>query len=130
MEKSKKENILQVIKFTFFSLSAGIIQVLADTLMVELLHFVSWLSYLIALLLSILWNFTLNRNFTFHSASNVYKTMLKVLLFYVIFTPLSTLWTYGLVDCLNWNNYLVLALTMVINFILEFLYQKFYVFKK
>ncbi len=127
---SKKESILQGLKFFLFSVSAGLIQLGSDTLMVELLHFPSWLSYLIALLLSILFNFTLNRKFTFKSATNIPIAMLKVLLFYAIFTPLSTLWTWGLVDKLGWNSYLVLAITMVINFITEFFYQKFFVFRK
>lgn len=126
----KKEGILQGLKFFVFSISAGVIQLASDTLMVEVFHFPSWLSYLIALLLSILFNFTLNRKFTFKSASNIPIAMLKVLLFYVVFTPLSTLWTWGLVDKLGWNSYLVLALTMVINFITEFFYQKYVVFRK
>lgn len=129
-KKSKKENVKQVLKFLFFSLSAGIIQLGSDTLMVEVIKFPSWLSYLIALLLSIIWNFTFNRKFTFHSANNVPIAMLKVLLYYAIFTPLSTLWTYGLVDKLHWNSYLVLAITMVINCSTEFLYQKFFVFRE
>ena len=128
--KSQKKSVIEVIKFTLFSLSAGLIQLGSDALMVSVFHLAPWLSYFIALVLSVLWNFTLNRKFTFHSASNVPIAMLKVGIYYLIFTPLSTLWTHELVDVLGWNNYLVLVMSMLINFVTEFLYQKFYVFKK
>ena len=127
MTESKKE-ILRTMKFVLFSISAGVIQVLSFTLMEELLHMVHWLAYLISLVLSVLWNFTLNRKFTFCSANNVPVAMLKVAVFYLIFTPLSTWWTAALTGPCNWNAYLVLGITMVTNFILEYLYQRFYVF--
>ena len=90
----KKTEFLRTVKFTLFSVSADIIQVVADALCNEVLHFVPWLSYLIALVLSVLWNFTLNRKFTFQSAANVPIAMLKVAAYYVVFTPLSTWWTH------------------------------------
>ena len=124
----KKTEFLRTVKFTLFSVSAGIIQVVADALCNEVLHFVPWLSYLIALVLSVLWNFTLNRKFTFQSAANVPIAMLKVAAFYVVFTPLSTWWTAALTEGALWNEYLVLALTMVVNFVTEYLYQRFFVF--
>ena len=89
-----------------------------------------WPSYLISLILSVLWNFTFNRRFTFKSASNVPVAMLKVFAFYAVFTPLSTLLGDYLVKTAGWNEYLVTALNMVINLILEFLYQRFFVFNK
>ena len=126
----KNREFLRTVKFTLFSLSAGIIQIAADALCNEVLHFVPWLSYLIALVLSVLWNFTLNRKFTFQSAANVPIAMLKVAAFYVVFTPLSTWWTAALTEGALWNEYLVLALTMVVNFVTEYLYQRFFVFGK
>ena len=75
-----------------------------------------------------LWNFTLNRKFTFRSANNVPIAMAKVALFYLVFTPLSTLWTYALTDYLHWNEYVVEIGTMIINFVTEFLYDRFIVF--
>ena len=126
----KKTEFLRTVKFTLFSVSAGIIQVVADALCNEVLHFVPWLSYLIALVLSVLWNFTLNRKFTFQSAANVPIAMLKVAAFYAVFTPLSTWWTATLTEGALWNEYLVLALTMVVNFVTEYLYQRFFVFGK
>ena len=114
-----------------FSISAGVIQVLSFTLMEELLHWDHWVAYLISLTLSVLWNFTLNRKFTFQSAGNVPIAMLQVALLYVVFTPLSTWWTAVLTgEGFLWNEYLVLALTMVVNFSTEYLFQRFVVFRK
>ena len=130
MTETKKE-LWRTIKFVLFSASAGIIQVASFALFEEVLHWVHWLSYLISLVLSVLWNFTLNRKFTFCSANNVPIAMAKVALFYLIFTPLSTWWTAALTgDAIGWNEYLVLALTMLSNFVLEYLYDRFFVFGK
>ena len=68
-----------------------LIEIVSFALLNELLHLPYWLSYLIALVLSVLWNFTLNRKFTFQSAANVPIAMLKVACYYAVFTPLSTL---------------------------------------
>ncbi len=123
------KELLRTLKFVLFSASAGIIQIASFTLFEEVLHFTHWLAYLLSLVLSVLWNFTLNRKFTFQSASNVPVAMTKVALFYLVFTPLSTWWTKALTD-VGWNEYLVLALTMVVNFVAEYLYQRFVVFGK
>ena len=128
MTNTKKE-ILRTLKFVAFSASAGVIQVLSDTILLEVFQFVPWVSYLISLILSVLWNFTLNRKFTFHSANNVPVAMLKVAAFYLVFTPLSTWWTAVLTgESVGWNEYLVLALTMIINFVTEYIYDRFVVF--
>lgn len=125
----KKKEFLRTVKFVLFSISAGVIQVVSFTLMEELLHWTHWVSYLVALCLSVLWNFTLNRKFTFCSASNVPIAMLKVAGFYLIFTPLSTWWTAVLTGPnFLWNEYLVLVLTMLVNFVTEYLFQRFVVF--
>ncbi|MBQ7113460.1 MAG: GtrA family protein [Clostridia bacterium] len=129
-ENTKKE-LLRTLKFVLFSASAGIIQVASFTVMEEVLHLTHWLSYLVSLVLSVLWNFTLNRKFTFCSAGNIPVAMAKTALFYLVFTPLSTWWTAALTSpSVGWNEYLVLALTMASNFILEYLYQRFFVFGK
>ncbi len=119
----------RVVKFILFSLSAGIIQIGAFTLLNELAGLDYWVSYLIALVLSVLWNFTFNRKFTFHSAANVPIAMLKVAAFYAVFTPLSTLLEAYLTG-IGWNEYLVTVINMLINFVLEFFYQRFFVFGK
>ena len=129
MENSKKKEALRAVKFTLFSASAGIIQMGSFALLNELLHLPYWLSYLIALVLSVLWNFTLNRKFTFKSATNIPIAMLKVACYYAVFTPLSTLLEYYLTTTLGWNEYLVTAINMALNLITEFLYQRFYVFR-
>lgn len=127
---NKKKELLRSIKFTLFSISAGVIQLVSYALLYELLHLPEWISYLISLILSVLWNFTLNRKFTFQSAANVPVAMMKVALFYVVFTPLSTWWTKVLTEDLLWNAYVVQIGTMVINFVTEYLYQRFVVFGK
>ena len=125
----KNKELIRTVKFVLFSISAGLIQVASFTVFEELLHFVHWLSYLLALILSVLWNFTLNRKFTFYSANNVPVAMLKVAGFYLVFTPLSTWWTAALTGTnVGWNEYIVLALTMIINFATEYLFQRFVVF--
>lgn len=129
MTDTKKE-FLRTAKFTLFSISAGLIELVADALLTELVHMEEWAAYLIALILSVLWNFTLNRKFTFHSASNVPLAMAKVALFYLVFTPLSTWWTAVLTgEGVGWNGYLVLGLTMLVNFVTEYLYDRYVVFR-
>lgn len=127
----KKKEIIRTIKFTLFSISAGLIQTVSFTLLNELLHLEYWISYLIALILSVVWNFTLNRKFTFCSANNVPVAMLKVACYYAVFTPLSTWWTAVLTGVgFGWNEYLVLAITMLSNFVTEYLFDRFVVFGK
>ena len=130
MTETKKE-VLRTVKFVFFSISAGLIQVLSFTLLEEVVQLEHWMSYLISLVLSVVWNFTLNRKFTFCSAGNVPIAMLKVAGFYAVFTPLSTWWTAALTgESVGWNEYLVLAITMIANFVLEYLFDRFFVFGK
>lgn len=124
-----KKELMRTLKFVLFSASAGIIQVLSFTLLNEIFHLWYWLSYLVSLVLSVLWNFTLNRKFTFCSANNVPVAMLKVAAFYLVFTPLSTWWTAVLTGgSVGWNEYIVLAITMITNFVTEYLYDRFVVF--
>lgn len=130
MADTKKE-LLRSLKFVLFSISAGVIQVVSFTVFEEVLHFAHWISYLVSLVLSVLWNFTLNRKFTFCSANNVPVAMAKVAAFYLVFTPVSTWWTAVLTGAaVGWNEYLVLALTMIVNFVTEYLYDRFVVFGK
>ena len=126
----KNKEVIRAIKFALFSASAGLIQLGVFTLLNETLHLRYWISYLAALVCSVLWNFTLNRKFTFKSAANVPIAMLKVAAYYVVFTPLSTLFVKYLTETAGWNEYLVTILNMLINFVTEFLYQRFVVFGK
>ena len=126
--KAKNKEAVRMIKFVFFSISAGIIEIITFSLLNELVKWPYWPCYLIALVLSVLWNFTLNRNFTFKSASNVPIAMLKVAGFYCVFTPLSTLLGNYLAETLMWNEYLVTGINMALNFVTEYLFDRFVVF--
>ena len=139
-ESRGKHEAIQALKFTLFSVSAGIIQIGTYTLFYEAFHWAPWLAYLVSLILSVLWNFTFNRKYTFRSDADLKKSMLLVALFYVVFTPLSTWWTAALTGENPFtgaaasseplvNNYIVQSGTMLINFVTEFLYQKFVVYR-
>lgn len=125
---SKNKELIRTLKFTLFSISAGLIQIILFTLMNELLHLNYWASYLTSLLASIIWNFTINRKVTFKSSNNVNLSMLLVLLFYLVFTPVSTV-LGNLAERSGANEYLVLAVTMLSNFVLEYLYTRYVVYK-
>lgn len=124
---NNKGNLWQAIKFTLFSISAGVIQIGSFALL-ELIIDTYWIPYLTSLLLSIIWNFTLNRRYTFKSAANVPVAMTKVLLFYVVFTPVST-WLGNLAESKGVNDFVILVITMLSNFVLEFLFCKFFVYR-
>ncbi len=126
--KKGSGEFLRFIKFALFSVSAGLIEIGVFTLLNELAHLQYWVSYLVALVCSVIWNFTLNRRFTFRSANNVPKAMTLVALFYLVFTPLST-WLEHFLTGMQWNEYLVTAINMVLNFVTEFLYDRFVVFR-
>ena len=128
MDKEKKKEVLRAIKFCLFSFSAGIIEIVTFTILNEFARWPYWPCYLIALVLSVLWNFTLNRKFTFKSANNVPVAMLKVAGYYAVFTPLSTLLGNYLAESLFWNEYLVTGLNMALNFVTEYLFDRFVVF--
>ena len=125
----KRKEALRALKFTLFSMSAGLIEITLYTLLDHFTKWPYWPCYLIALILSVIWNFTLNRRYTFRSASNVPVAMAKVFLFYLVFTPASTVLGNWLAEDLGWNEYLVTALNMIMNFVLEFLYDRFVVFR-
>ncbi len=124
----KNKELLRALKFTLFSVSAGIIQALSYTLMNEALGWVHWICNLTAITLSVVWNFTLNRKFTFQSAGNVPVAMLKTALFYLVFIPLTSWGGQALVN-LGWNEYLIEGMTMALNFVTEYFYQKYVVFR-
>ncbi|MBQ3072531.1 MAG: GtrA family protein [Oscillospiraceae bacterium] len=124
----KKDSLLQMLKFTLFSISAGVIQIVSFTVLNELLHWIYWPAYLTALILSIVWNFTLNRQYTFKSAANIPVAMAKLFGFYLVFTPLST-WLGHLAEGAGINDYVILIVTMLANFVLEFLFCKFVIYR-
>ena len=137
---SKKQNSWMLIKFVLFSASAGIIETVSCIVLNEFVHLDQYtrldellgnefgLSYFIALVLSVLWNFTLNRKFTFKSVANVPVAMLKILGFYLVFTPVSIWWTVKLTN-LGWNEYVVLGITMLANLSTEYIFDRFVVYR-
>ena len=118
------------LKFVLFSISAGVIEIVSFALLSELTTLKEWISYIISVVLSVIWNFTFNRKFTFKSANNIPIAMLKVALFYVVFIPLTALLEKFLTEDLLWPGILATAINMVLNFILEFFYQRYFVFGK
>jgi putative flippase GtrA len=126
---SKQENLVQIGKFVVFSISAGIIQVLVFTILEELFHLPYWPSYLTALIASVVYNFTVNRRFTFKSANNIPKAMMQLGLYYAIFTPLSTWWGDALVQ-IGISDYLVLGGTMVVNLVTEYCVNRFIIYRR
>ena len=128
-QEKQKETAWQSLKFTLFSISAGVIQIGSFELMYDVIGWKSWwATYLISLVLSVIWNFTLNRQYTFKSANNVPLAMTLVLLYYAVFTPVSVFGGNAL-EGIGWNGTIVTGLMMLLNFITEFLWDKFVVFK-
>ncbi len=127
--QNKTKEFFRALKFLLISISAGVIQIGSFTLFNEAFKWGYWLAYLTSLLLSILWNFTINRKITFKSANNVALAMVLVLAFYAVFTPVSTI-LGNMATKANWNEYVVLILTMVANFVLEYLFTRFVVYRK
>lgn len=130
LNKKKNKEIIRMIKFVLFSMSAGVIEITVFTLMERLTDFPYWPCYLLALICSVLWNFTFNRHFTFQSASNVPLAMAKVAAYYCVFTPVTTVGGNYLAETLGWNEYLVTGINMALNLSTEYLYQRFVVFGK
>lgn len=124
------KEVWRAIKFVLFSISAGLIEMGSFALLNELTTWRYWPCYLIALALSVVWNFTLNRRFTFRSTANVPVAMFKVLCYYAVFTPLSSWLGDYLAETLHWNEYLVTFINMFLNLVTEFLFQRYVVYGK
>ena len=132
---TRRQETWKFLQFVLFSISAGIVQVLMFTLLSEGAHLSYRWAYLPSLVASVLWNFTVNRRFTFKSVSNVPVAMMKVAAYYLVFTPLSTWWGHALdglrpaaADAALWE-YSILAGTMLINFVTEFCVYRFWVYR-
>jgi putative flippase GtrA len=126
--KEKYKEFFRSLKFLLISISAGVIQIGSFTLFNEVFKWNYWAGYLTSLILSIVWNFTINRKFTFKAANNVTIAMLLVLAFYAVFTPVSTI-LGDLAKSGGVNEYIVLAVTMILNFVLEFLFTRYVVYR-
>ena len=127
---NKKQQFFQFLKFLAFSLSAGVIQLVSFELLYNVIGWKAWwATYLISIILSVVWNFTFNRKFTFKAATNVPVSMMLALLFYVPFIPISVFGGNAL-EQIGWNGTLVTLMMMVINFLGEFVWDKFVVFNE
>ena len=126
---ANKKEFIRFFKFVFFSISAGLIEMGVFALLNETLDWPYWPSYLIALILSVVWNFTFNRRFTFQSFANVTKAMSLVFIYYLVFTPTTTWLGNFLVEDLGWNEYLVTGMNMLLNFFTEYLYQRLVIYR-
>lgn len=125
---TKKETLIQVLKFVAFSMGAGIIQIVSYTIIFELTGWAHWKCYLPSLILSVLYNFTVNRKYTFKSANNVPIAMLKVALFYCVFTPVSTILGHK-AELAGVNNFIIEIVTMLCNLVTEYLFCRFFVYR-
>ena len=123
------KEVIRAIKFVLISASAGIVEIGLFTVLTELTQLPYWPRYLVALIASVLWNFTINRRYTFKSTKNVPRAMAMVFAFYVVFTPATTILGNYLADTLHWNDYLVTGINMALNLTLEYLYDTFVVYK-
>lgn len=140
MEKStKKTEILRAVKYACVALSAGVIQVAATFLLNGFVFKGEdnyYICYLIGLVLSVIWNFTLNRRYTFNAANKIAPAMVKVACYYLVFTPLSTWWVDALVNADFWGipvtvvEVIVQIGTMLVNLITEYIFQRLFVFGK
>ena len=129
-QDNKREELIRTGKFVLFSISAGLIEIGSFELLNQLTPWAYWIKHIISIILSVIWNFTLNREFTFRSANNVPVAMMKVAIYYFVFI-LSTTWAGDkLVDVYKWNESIVKVLTMLLNFVTEYLYDRFVVFGK
>ena len=125
---TKLKEFIRAVKFTIISISAGLIQIGSFALFFEVFKWIYWPSYLISLLLSIIWNFTINRKYTFKSSNDIKKSMILVLLFFAVFSPVSSIIGH-IVTELGVDGFIVEIVTMLSNFVLEFLYSRFIVYK-
>jgi len=157
-ETDKKNNSAwQFFKFLLCAASAGIIQFVTFTILQTIFKKTgtdqtlgtmwffqdgylktTFIATTCALVLSILWNFTLNRKFTFKAANNLPLAMVLAFCFYIPFYPFQT-WYVGTIEqelfkytTTNaiWPGLIAEGTVMIINFVLEFLWQKFVVFRK
>lgn len=124
-----KKEIIRAAKFALISASAGIVEIAVFALLNEFTGLKYWPCYLTALIASVLWNFTINRRYTFKSAKNVPRAMAMVFAFYLVFTPATTLLGNYLAETLRWNEYLVTGINMGLNLVLEYLYDTFIVYR-
>lgn len=130
------KNVWQAIKFALISLSAGIIQLGVDSLLLYGFGWTTWAAhYLPALVLSVVWNFTINRKFTFKPTNHVARDMMLVAAFYAVFTPAS-MWLGNGLEAWGMSlnmpeafDTVVTVASMALNLVTEYLFMKFVVYR-
>lgn len=148
--KIKNKEFLRTLKYALIAVSAGVIQFVSSTVLKLILdatglagqrmHFITdtettaFISETVGLVLSVLWNCTFNRKYTFKAANNIPVAMCLALVFYVPFYPFQ-IWYMatvqnGLANIGIWGFIISLITCMIINGVLEFLWQRFVVFRK
>ena len=129
---TKLQQFIQILKFTGFSISAGVIQLVSFGIMYDWTSWLPWWpAYLISVILSVVWNFTFNRKFTFKAANNVPLAMGLVIIYYCAFTPLSVFGGDAIAAQLPANlGMLVTFMMMLVNFVTEFIWDKLVVFNQ
>ena len=149
MKLTKKE-LWRAVKFVLFSISAGVIQIVSSLLLKLVIidrvmdpnatmTFIveqptsTFIADTVGLALSVLWNFTFNRKFTFKAANNVPIAMILAFVFYIPFYPFQ-IWYVPTIEAAlssigGWGYVIGLGTCMIINFVLEFLWQQFVVFR-
>ena len=125
--QEKMKELIRAVKFTLISISAGLIDAGSFAIM-TLIGVPILFAQPISLILSVIWNFTINRKVTFKSASNIKIAMLQVLGFYAVFTPLTT-WFSGWAVSAGLDELIIKAITMVLNIVLEYLFCRYVVFR-
>lgn len=131
-QNPKLKQLIQILAFTGFSISAGVIQIVSFGALCDWTKLLPWWpAYLISLILSVVWNFTFNRKFTFRAANNIPLAMGLVVVYYCMFTPVSVYGGDAIAARLPENlGMLVTFLMMLVNFVTEFLWDKFLVFNE
>lgn len=122
------KEFLRTVKYTLIAASAGIVQIGSFTLFNEVWNMKYYLAYIISLALSVVWNLTINRKATFKTNANYGIALAKIIGYYLVFAPL-TMWGGQQLVNVGWNEYVVEGLTMFLNFVTEYLFYRFVVFR-
>ena len=127
-----KNGWLQFLQFVVVSLGAGVIEYATFALM-------TWIvpdnkTMLVAaevtsVVLSCLFNFTVNRKYTFHSSSNIPLGMLLYGVYYAFLATPAGVWFLLFLTQGGMHELLAKAVKMLVNFIFDYLFCKFILFQ-
>ena len=123
------KEFFRTIKYFIVAASAGLIQFGVNVLLFKVTPMPYWICYDIALILSVIWNFTINRKATFKSVGNIPIAMLKVLGYYAVFGPIATVAAVFVKED-NPYYWLITIGLIIINGVTEYLFMRLFVFRK